>query len=94
MYQSAWKPALLFGITLLVIDSKPAPSPEVICSKTSVTASKSLSTGSGNSSALSVTCLKLDGVVRKKLKKKMVFFYGKKPPENPRNPTPIWNGVP
>lgn len=41
MYQSASKPALLCGINLLVIDSKPAPSLEVICFKTSVTASKS-----------------------------------------------------
>lgn len=66
MYQSASKPALLCGINLLVIDSKPAPSPEVICFKTSVTASKSLSTGSGDSGALSVAWLKLDRVVRKK----------------------------
>lgn len=67
MYQSASKPALLCRINLLVIDSKPAPSPEMICFKTSVTASRSLSTGSGDSGALSVAWLKLNRGVRKKL---------------------------
>lgn len=48
------KPALLGGIKVVVIDSEPAPAPEVICCQTSVRAPKSLSTGSGDLGALSV----------------------------------------
>lgn len=72
MYQSASKPALLCGINLLVIDRKPAPSPEVICLKTSVTGSRNLSAGSGNSGAHSVAWLKFDREGRKNAV--LVFF--------------------
>lgn len=86
MYQSASEPALLCGINLLVIDRKPAPSPEVICLKTSVTGSRSWVQGQ----ATQVPILWPNWSLTEKLEKMLcwVFFFGfflkLKPPQTPK----------
>lgn len=83
-----------------MIDSKPAPSPEVICFKTSVMVSKNMSTGSGDSGALSLALLKLDRIVRRKWW--CAFSWGRTPKQKPKPQdqtktqtlSPILNGAP